>query len=254
MASFSKNNVARKPFGVNEYLRSTDDVKTDSFTMASNGIPFIDVDGDQQKILQPGTIIAKITSGPNAGKCGVFQAAGTDEVQTITKAGTWTSGTYTLTIGAYTTDPIAFGAVAATIQAAINAKVPAAWGVTVTGGPLSTTPVVVTFNGDYGINQPLITADTTNIVGAGTAASVETTPGAVGATDGRQTPANIVGINDTVLPWQLLERDVEIAVVYEATVVQAWCIEYNAAGSPIPLSNTTRDAILALPGMRFIFK
>jgi hypothetical protein len=44
-------------------------------------------------------------------------------------------------------------------------------------------------------------------------------------TDGRQLAANIVGINNTFLPWQLMERDVEVAVVYEATVVQAWCFE-----------------------------
>ena len=63
------------------------------------------------------------------------------------------------------------------------------------------------------------------------------------ATDGRQTPANIVGINDTFLPWQLIERDVEISVVYEASVVQAWCFEYTIAGGavPQPLGNTTAN-------------
>jgi hypothetical protein len=63
------------------------------------------------------------------------------------------------------------------------------------------------------------------------------------ATDGRQTPANIVGINDTFLPWQLIERDVEISVVYEASVVQAWCFEYTTAGGavPQPLGNTTAN-------------
>jgi hypothetical protein len=45
------------------------------------------------------------------------------------------------------------------------------------------------------------------------------------ASDGRQTAANIVGICDTFLPWQLMEHDVEIAVAYDAAVVQAWCFE-----------------------------
>jgi hypothetical protein len=36
------------------------------------------------------------------------------------------------------------------------------------------------------------------------------------ATDGRQTAANIRGINNTFLPWQLMERDVDIDVVVEA--------------------------------------
>jgi hypothetical protein len=72
--------------------------------------------------------------------------------------------------------------------------------------------------------------------------------------DGRQTAANIVGINDTFLPWQLTERDVEIAVAYEATAKQSWCIEHDAAGAQIALSNTTRDAILALPALALLFK
>lgn len=71
-------------------------------------------------------------------------------------------------------------------------------------------------------------------------------------TDGRQTTANIVGINDTFLPWQLMERDVEIAVTYDAAVVQAWCFERNAAGARIALTNTTRDAIVALASTRML--
>lgn len=134
----------RTPFGKNQYLRSTQDVKFESAMCAMTGVPTVDIDGSTQKVLQPGTLIAKITSGPDAGKFGAFDS---------------------------------------------------------------------------------------------------------GATDGRQTAANVVGINDTFLPWQLLERDVEIAYAYDASVVQAWCIEY-VAGVATPLSNATRDAILALPGLR----
>lgn len=65
-----------------------------------------------------------------------------------------------------------------------------------------------------------------------------------GATDGRQTAANIVGVNDTFLPWQLMERDVEISYCYEGTLVQAWCFEY-VAGVRTALSNATRDALIA---------
>lgn len=70
-------------------------------------------------------------------------------------------------------------------------------------------------------------------------------PFQAGATDGRQTAANIVGINDTFLPWQTAERDVEVGIVYEATVVQAWCFERDAGGARIPLSNATVTAIVA---------
>lgn len=150
MSHFSTNNTTRAPFGKNVYLRSVRDTKFESYTFAKGAIPTVTIDGDVQKVLQPGTVVAKITSGADAGKIGVYQP---------------------------------------------------------------------------------------------------TTP-----TDGRQLTANIVGVVDTFLPWQLLERDVEVAVCYEATVVQAWCFEYNAAGAPIALTNTTRDAILAVPTVALLFK
>lgn len=68
-------------------------------------------------------------------------------------------------------------------------------------------------------------------------------PFQAGVTDGRQTAANLVGLNLTFLPWQTIERDVEIAVVTDATCVQAWCTEYDAAGASIALTNTTADAL-----------
>ena len=74
-------------------------------------------------------------------------------------------------------------------------------------------------------------------------------------TDGRQTAANIVGVADTFLPWELLERNANVAVAYEATVVQAWCFEYNAAGAEVALTNATRDAITARQdGIQLTFK
>lgn len=140
MSTFTKSNTSRQPFGPNEYLRSTKVILTDSYTCAKSGVPSETIDGDTQKVLQPGTVMAAITSGADAGK-----------------------------IGAY---------------------------------------------------------DTT-------------------ATDGRQTLANIVGIVDTFLPWQLLERDVEVAVVYEAVVRQAWCFQYTA-GVRAALTNAVRDGLLAI--------
>jgi hypothetical protein len=144
MSAFVKGGSTSTPFGRNEYLRSTQDVKVESFTVAAATIPARTIDGVAgQKILQPGTVMAKITSGPDAGK-----------------------------VGPYSTDT-------------------------------------------------------------------------AGVTDGRATAANIVGLNDTFLPWQLIERDVEIGVVYQCTAVQSWCFEYTAAGGAVaqPLSNATADAM-----------
>lgn len=148
MPSFDTSGAtAAATFGKNQYLRSTKGVKYESYTCAAGGVPATTVDGNSLKVLQPGEVIAKITSGGDSGKVGVFQAS---------------------------------------------------------------------------------------------------------VTDGRQTTSNIVGINDTFLPWQLNQRDVEISVVYDAAVVQGWCFERDAAGARISLTNTTRDAIVALVNTRML--
>jgi len=149
MPSFTKGGGQREPFGSNEYLRSTQDVKKESYTFAAASLPNETIDGVVQKVLKPGEVLAKITSGADAGKVGVFQAE---------------------------------------------------------------------------------------------------------ATDGRQTLANIVGINDTWLPWQLMESDREVAVTYQATAVQGWCFERNAAGARIALTNTTADAMRGSKGLHINFK
>jgi hypothetical protein len=70
-------------------------------------------------------------------------------------------------------------------------------------------------------------------------------PFSAAATDGRQTLTNIVGLNRTFLPWQTIERDVEVGVVYECVAVQGWCIELDASSNPIALTDTTAAAMTA---------
>lgn len=61
------------PFGINEYLRSTEEVLKESYTLAASTVPARTIDGAaNQKVLQPGTVIAKITSGPETGKVGPY--------------------------------------------------------------------------------------------------------------------------------------------------------------------------------------
>jgi hypothetical protein len=79
-------------------------------------------------------------------------------------------------------------------------------------------------------------------------------PFQAGVTDGRQTAANIVGLNDTFLPWQTIERDVEIGVAYTAIAVQGWCVELDAGGAEIPLTNGTADAMRGTKGLDILFK
>lgn len=75
----------------------------------------------------------------------------------------------------------------------------------------------------------------------------------VNATDGRQTLTNIVGINDTFLPWQLLERDVEVAVTYEGAVVQGWCFE-RVTGVRAALGDTTAAGLVGKKTLDIKFK
>lgn len=249
MADFVKGGLPVTPFGENVWLRSTKLIRTNPYTVARATVPQQVLDGvGGQRALQKGTVMAKITSGPDTGKVGPFQAGGTAEVQTLTPT-TVTAGTFTLTVVhpitgvSRTTAPIVFNATAAQIQAALEALDNVDAGdILAAGGPINTTPVTLTFFGSYIGNPAQLTVSNTGLTG--TIAASTTTPGVAGAADGRQTLGNIVGINNTWVPWQLMERDVEIAVAYEATGVQAWCIELDAAGNSITLTNTTRNQML----------
>ncbi len=159
MSAFVKGGGVTTPFGRNEFLRSTKEgqIQTESYTVAASTVPARTIDGaPNQKILQPGTVMAKITSGAEAGKVGPYQA-------------------------------VASGTIAA----------PA---------------------------------------------------------DGRQTAANIVGLDLTFLPWQLIERDVEISVVYDCVAVQGWCKELDTAGNEVVLTNATADAMRGTKGLDVKFK
>lgn len=249
MPLFAKGGSTGTPFGPREFLRSTNPKpQTESYTVAAASVPSRTIDGNPgQKILQPGTVMAKITSGPDTGKIGPFQAAGTKEAQTLTKSGTITGGTFKIGFGSGTTAAIAYDAVAATVEAALNAlsTVLAVGGVTVTGGPLNTGAFTVTFG--WGNNVALMTTDVALLTGTtpGVVAA-ESVAGVAGATDGRQTLANICGAELTFLPWQLIEGDREVSVVTNGTLVQAWCVELDAAGNEVALTNTTADAMRSL--------
>jgi hypothetical protein len=254
MPSFSKQGFAT-PFGKNEFLRSTRDVKTLSRMLAASTVPAQTIDNfTGQKIIQPGTVLAKIITGPEAGKVGPFQTAGVDEVQTLTGTGTITGGTYTITVLGGTTTALAFNANAATIQSALRAAIAAGTGspadkaigdgITVTGGPINTTPVVITYDAEVAADVPQATVNTASLTGTTPGVTpTTTTAGVAGATDGRGDVNNIVGLCKTFLPWQTIERDVEVAVIYEAAVIQSQCIILNANGTETALDDTTAAAM-----------
>lgn len=78
-------------------------------------------------------------------------------------------------------------------------------------------------------------------------------PFQAGVADGRQTAANIVGLNNTFLPWQLMHRDVEVGVIYLCTAVLAWCFERDAAGARIALQAATADAMRSTRNLDILF-
>jgi hypothetical protein len=255
MPSFTTANTPRTPFGKNQYLRSTRGLGFESFTLADGTVPERTIDGFTEKYLQPGTVMAKITSGPDAGKIGPYEAGDASaEIVTIARTGTVTGGTFTLSVAGETTAAIAYNATAAQVQAALELLDAIDPGeLTVTGGPGGTADLVITWNSRG--NKPNITL-TGSVTGGGSYAATVTpgTDGGVGAaTDGRESTANIVGILETFLPWQTKYRDVEVSVLYRGAVVQAWCMEMGAADAFVPLTNGTRDAMLADPRLSITF-
>lgn len=126
-------------FAADPRLRPTLKKQTDS-----QGRPLW-VDNDPTAGFSGGMLIG-YPAAYNRGVSGSYRYAG-DKVQTVTVNGTPTGGSFTLSLGGYTTAPIAYNADAATIQAALRALdtgysfggSPAA-GATVTGsGPFTVT-------------------------------------------------------------------------------------------------------------------
>lgn len=251
MADFVKAGQFTTPFGRNQFLRSTKGMRGKPYTVARDTIPTETIDGNPgQRQLQPGTVMAKITSGPNIDKIGPFQAGGTAEQQTITPSGTWTStgGTYKVGVtgstDAVNVAPSTTGSQLATALAALPSL--SGFQVSGSGGPLTSGVITITFTGnDVDADAPTLTFDHTNVTGGTSpnAAVATSVSDVAGASDGRQTLANIVGLNGDFVPWQLIERDVDVNVLHNCDAKQNWCLELDAAGNRIMLSNTTAAAM-----------
>lgn len=260
MPSFVKGPNYFQPFGGHYFLRSTEDIKTESRTIAAASVPPETIDGFSQKLLFKGEVLAKIMSGADAGKVGPYAGAtnAADEVQTLTR--TSTGGTVTLTFDGATSAPVAatvVGFTAAAVQAALEGLPSIDPGDIAVAGAAGG-PITVTFSGAKFTHKNVgaIVVDNTSATG-GTIVQATTTAGSAGtngATDGRGDPANIVGINNTFLPWQLMDRDVEVAAVYECAAIQARCFERDATGARVALSDATAAAMTNAKGVRVIFK
>jgi len=138
-------------------------------------------------------------------------AAGTNEQQTVTKSGTVSSGTYTISFQGQTTAAIAYDATAAAVVTALNLLSNIDSGdVTQSGGPVSTTPMVLTFAGRYaGVDVPMITVNSSALVGGGSYVPSLTTPGGGSTSPGGITDLYAVrfgmdGFHGVAVPGQLI--------------------------------------------------
>jgi hypothetical protein len=104
---------------------------------------------------------------------------GTDEVQTLTPAGTISGGTFTITYSAQTTAAIVFNATASAIQTALCAlsNIDDTDGVVCAGGPINTTPVTITFKRSLAATNVAQITHTSSLTGGGTLTPSTTTAG-----------------------------------------------------------------------------
>lgn len=112
-------------------------------------------------------------------KKGTASATAVNEVQTLATS-TATGGSFKLSFRGQTTAAIAFGATSTQIRDALRAlSTIGSTGVSASGGPANSAPVVITFDGVLvaGANQPLIETDTSLLTGGTTTGFSETTRG-----------------------------------------------------------------------------
>jgi hypothetical protein len=116
----------------------------------------------------------------------------TDEHQLITKSGTVTAGTFTITYAGQTTSALAYNATAVTILAALEALSNLAPGdVVLYGGPISTTPLRIVFQGTLkGTNVAAVTVDSSSLTGGGTYVPTTDIAGGAAITSVAQRPVS----------------------------------------------------------------
>jgi hypothetical protein len=152
----------------------------------------------------------------------VITTGGTDEAQTITITGTPTGGDFTLSYDGDTTDPIAYDAAAADVQAALLALDSISTGeVTVTGGPGPDTPWVATFGGGAGSTDVAEMTATGNFTGGTTPAIAVTT-----------TTAGVAG--ETAIGWRAPRVNVDPTP--NGVAIEAWsrAVLDNAFAASLP--------------------
>lgn len=98
------------------------------------------------------------------------------------------------------------------------------------------------------LNEGEVLAVLTSGPGAG-----KVVPFQLGASDGRQDVANLVGVTKDYFAAQLMDRDVEAGVLTRGQLVQAWCTIRAADGTRVALTDTVADALRGKKNLDILF-
>lgn len=105
---------------------------------------------------------------------------------------------------------------------------------------IAATSVASDANGNKVLQTGTVLARITSASGTSLASDVgKVGPFQPSATDGRQTVANIVGVNDSFYPYQLARGDREVAVLKHGRIVGANCYEYDSIAAPVQAATGT---------------
>ena len=186
----------------------------------------VPLNADGRRLIKGGTSLGKVTLTEKYGP----YLAQTSEVQTVAITGSPTAGSFTLTFAGQTTAPIAWNATAAAVQAALEGLSNINPGdVTVTGGPLPGTAVVVTFKGRYLGTDVATMTDTSSLTGGTTPDAGVTVTTAGGADpaglDGREVGVGLLFPGDL----DVTQGDAIIGVLTHGSALEARCTNVDSA-------------------------
>jgi len=174
-------------------------------------------------------------------KAGV-PTSGVNEVQTLELTGNPTSGTFTITFGAAESDPIAYNATAAQVQAALEALSTIGPGnVSCSGGPLPAEVSIEYVQAFGGLNKAEITADGAGIQGAAPGISIATTTQGVAGVAQIET-ATVVGTIDVA-------GEGDAAVIVTASGLAGSPVTYNVAVANLDTASAVGGKIRTALGL-----
>jgi len=183
---------------------------------------------------------------------------GTNEVQILTPGGTISGGTWTITYSGQTTSALAYNATAATIQTALEALSNVGAGnIAVTGGPISSGVVTLTFQNDLGYqNVAAVTVGTGSLTGSSPTLTPSTTTQGATGTDGGYDTYSASSVTGLQTPKAILADTVTTnadgKIINDDGTVSTHATAYLTGSFRSDDVPTITDAILSAKGGRWL--